>query len=538
MKASLLTARKYLASLQAWLGEQNRTNLKLVVLVLVGALVLRLENINSLSLAGLEFLSLIFSWSMPMTDYLSVDTGAESNGMLYYNAVLRPVFSLFSVNQLSMRLPSVLLGMVSLWLIYLIAYRLGGSRVGLLAILLYAANSISINASTFARFYALDNVLCLLSSYLLLLVLDNQFLGQTGSLKKTALWLGYVLCSWASLLSMVTSVFLLPVHWLTILLVLPDKRRAWRWVAGLAVSTIAICLILMYRDPQALSRAAGYQPISPKLLAFTTCHMLGTLCPSEGFSNRVFNTSLSLEPLNVFFSYATGILVLLGIWQIFKVAKAQISTPGNDDNRGSRTHRQAVAGIVAALWALVPYLGMIVFSLVFTPIIIAHNCLYIIPALSIVLGWYLSKHNRTLLQVWLLLFLACTPLAMSSFYCEDSSNQAQEQAWQTVYTNQSQAKSLAIAVDPVVAEVFFHKYCPNLTWGKDPHVTFYQVQEIESLLDAIHKQPRPLLVWVVGTPQLSRQIEERLELAASSQLNPHVIYYPADDMCLCWWTIR
>ncbi len=107
---------------------------------------------------------------------------------LYY-LILRLWASLFGDGEFSLRFPSLVFGLLTVPLIYMVGKRLFDRIAGLAAAALAALSPLYLWYSQEARMYTLLTFLCLLSSYLLLLITDERLSQE----RRRILWLGLTL---------------------------------------------------------------------------------------------------------------------------------------------------------------------------------------------------------------------------------------------------------------------------------------------------------------------------------------------------------
>ena len=127
----------------------------------------------------------------------------------FYYLLLRPWLLLAGESEFALRFPSLLFGVLSVPLLAVVARRLYGPRPGLGAGLLAAVAPLYVWYAQEARMYTLLTFLGLLSSYLLLRVLDQR----AHSARRCPL-LAYILTSALALYTHYFAIFLLTFHFL------------------------------------------------------------------------------------------------------------------------------------------------------------------------------------------------------------------------------------------------------------------------------------------------------------------------------------
>ena len=116
-----------------------------------------------------------------------------------------------------LRLPSLLAGVVTIPLVYLLGRRLVGRSTALVATALTAFSPFMIYYSGEARSYALMMALVLGSTLSMLLALDTR---------RARWWVLYAACSWGAFLTHYTSAFVLAAQFVWLLWAHPEGRRS------------------------------------------------------------------------------------------------------------------------------------------------------------------------------------------------------------------------------------------------------------------------------------------------------------------------
>ncbi|MEP3046294.1 MAG: glycosyltransferase family 39 protein [Roseibium sp.] len=133
-------------------GDTNRFTTIILLLVLGIAAFLRLRNLDRTSLWYDEAVSWRQS-SGSMAELLS--SVAADNYPPLHNILLWLSLPVLGDSEIALRLPSAILGILAVWLLYLIGKELAGRNVGLLAAALLTISPFHIWYSTEARMYAL-----------------------------------------------------------------------------------------------------------------------------------------------------------------------------------------------------------------------------------------------------------------------------------------------------------------------------------------------------------------------------------------------
>ncbi|MEZ0065468.1 mannosyltransferase [Streptacidiphilus sp. MAP12-20] len=163
----------------------------------------------------------------------------------FYYFFLHFWMQLFGDSPVSLRLPSVLMTGVTAGLTAVVGKRLFGTRVGIWAGLLFAVVPLTSRYAQEARAYAMVSAAVLLSTWLLLRILDCQ--EDPGRRRTVLRWLGY-----AGSVVLVGMLHLVALSVLTahLWLLITHRRRAWRgFLPATLLALLALTpLLAMGRD--------------------------------------------------------------------------------------------------------------------------------------------------------------------------------------------------------------------------------------------------------------------------------------------------
>ena len=207
--------------------------LVLIGIVVLGA-VLRLIALGYKSFWLDEIASVVIV-RMPANSFWSWVWHSEGNMALYY-VMLRPWLH-FGLGEASVRMLSVLPGIASVPIMYLVGTRLFGRRVGIIAPLFLAISTCSVVYSQEARGY----------SWLLLGVIASTYLFVRLIARPTyAIAFAYALAAGVTLYFHYFGL-LVPLAHAVSLVALPKNRRPWRYlmVAGAILAVLAVPVLWM-----------------------------------------------------------------------------------------------------------------------------------------------------------------------------------------------------------------------------------------------------------------------------------------------------
>jgi len=234
---------------------KNRSSLVAAIL-LVGitllALGLRLHNLNAQSLWYDEGFSVYLAHMSPAE--IVSRTAADIQPPLYY-LMLHGWIQLFGDDEPVVRGLSALFGVLAVPLIYGVAWQLLHRRLAaLLAALLLAVSPLHIWYSQETRMYTLLILLCLLSSYILLLLIPPSTPRERGRGVRAPLWLAFVLTSIAAVYTHYFALFILAFQAIYLLIVWWRQDFPARLARGGLASGAAIILAYLPWLPNLLTR--------------------------------------------------------------------------------------------------------------------------------------------------------------------------------------------------------------------------------------------------------------------------------------------
>jgi len=190
----------------------------------------------------------------PWTEMLANFTRAGWNGPLYY-LLLRGWIAFAGTSEYAMRFFSVLFGVLSVPLIYLLGRRIFSPPVGVTAALLVATSPYVVWYSQEVKMYTLVLALALLAMYSLRRALEGG--GWPW-------WLAQIVATSLALYSHVLAALLIPTQVLLALVWWPQTRRRWRGaLISLACLTMPYLPLAVWQAPLALrARETGFYSYS------------------------------------------------------------------------------------------------------------------------------------------------------------------------------------------------------------------------------------------------------------------------------------
>lgn len=401
--------------------SRGRTATLAALLLLVALVGLRLECITHRPLADHEITAINFASKICPATVLSVgdtEQHIESNGILYYVGVLGPMVTIADSNKLFLRLPSVVFAAMSLWMVYLLGCRIGGRQTGFLSLFLLGVHGVHLSYSSFVRFYSLNLLLCLVSSWLLLEIVTHYQTSSAEHLVQNrkhtiSLWTAYILSVTGLITTMVGSVFLMPVHWITLLVMLPNKRQAIASATLLAMFSAGLCLLLVQRDSAALHRMA-YGELSMEQVMKATYNTLGTFPQERAKQIIQFWPDDPVLYITWAFAGANALVVVAGAGTfMWRSRRSPRSKPLSNRQKIKLCFRQS-ATLLVALWALLPLATILVFSYVKSNILNTANCLFVVPASVLIIGYFLASSPKVVRYFWIGILATQITLCLTS----------------------------------------------------------------------------------------------------------------------------
>ena len=274
--------------------------------------------------------------SLPLITAASI---GDIHPPLYYYA-LHCWRGIFGESEFALRSLSAALGVVLVWLIYLLGRQLFDEFAALVAAFIAALNPFQVYYSQEARMYMLLAVWAAASTYFLVRC-ATQDSGRNVS------FAGYVLTAAAGMYTHYAFPFVLVVHNLVALVWLAVQRARWRkWATWVALQAAVVVLYLpwvgveLQRLPEWKSPAPAYQ-LGPALL--------------DTFRWFVFGRTIPTEPVVTALGIV-GLFILVALWPSRKVQDAGCRMQ-------DATYFLPLASCLLLAWWLVPIAFVFAFGL-------------------------------------------------------------------------------------------------------------------------------------------------------------------------------
>jgi len=260
---------------------------------------------------------------------------------------------LTSASVLNMRLLSVLLGMASLPLTFLVARRMFGASAGLAAMTLHSLSMLHIYYSQEIRVYALVILLSLISVYALLRALDGDRAGW---------WILHTLANAVLTFTHLFALLFLAAQGTYLVYALRGRRPALlKWIAAHAVVFLALVLWLRTVDLATIHNAAKWM-VEPGMRELVMVFLVfaGGRASNENPANHL-PTGISLD-----IALAFVLAILIG-WFLLKRIVSAKTEPGDC--------RYAPMALLLA-WLLVPIAILLIASFLWRPCFVYRYILF------------------------------------------------------------------------------------------------------------------------------------------------------------------
>ncbi len=195
----------------------------MILIILIISLVLRLIELNQ-SLWLDEAINIVNAKSLPFLEFVTKYPIGDFHPPGYFT-ILWIWIRLFGFSEIAVRIPSVLFGVATVWIVYLLGKELVNRKAGLVAAILLSVAPLHVYYSQEARMYVLVALAVSLSWY---------FLIQIISKKKFAIW-GYVASMLLILSSDYIAYFILPAQ---LIFILWEKHEFFKKIIMLQVISL------------------------------------------------------------------------------------------------------------------------------------------------------------------------------------------------------------------------------------------------------------------------------------------------------------
>ncbi len=364
----------------------------MIVIVLIIGFIVRLINLNQ-SLWLDEAIGAIaaknFTYHQILTNFLRVD----NHPPLYY-LLLKFWTSIFGYSEISLRFPSVLFGVGTIYVTYLIAKTLTKNRYIPIAVaLLMSLSSFFIYYSQEARMYAMAAFLASLAVYFFLKLLEKQ---------NNLYWVLFSVSITCLVFTDYMPVFLLPVFWIWAIL---KKRGDKSWLNKFVLSHMPIVGFGILWLPIFLSQKEGGAWLLKTVPNWR--HIAGGANVKEValvWSKFVFGRiSLVSKKLYYILVVLSSLPVAISFWGVARSKKVRI----------------------AWFWLVVPLVLGFVISVAF-PAFIYFRYLYIVPAFCLLAAFGAFSFKSKFVGWVIVGFVVLSNLVSFAIYISDKTQQREQ----------------------------------------------------------------------------------------------------------------
>ena len=353
-------------------APSKRLDYILLGVILLVAAVLRLWKLGQVPFMHDEFSALLRTCFDNFHDFIQQGVMPDSHP-IGVQLFLWGWVKLFGMNEFWVKLPFVLMGIGSIYLIYLIGRQWFNRKVGLFSAAFFAVSQFTVFYSQLARPYSAG-----LFFVLLMAVFWHKIVFETEK-PKNGVYVGFALSAWACSIMQYFSIAQAGLIFLTGLFFLPKERRKAYWLSGIAAVVLFAPTLPIFWQQLFVSGSIGGWLSAPKATFLTD------------FIQYTMNYSM-------LFMFAVGIIILLPLIL------------------GKRDHRNQPLRWAGLAWFVIIFAIAFVYSLYREPIL-QHSTLIFSYPFVIIVAFSLFKSRtlsswQTALVVAVILFVGMASLIM------------------------------------------------------------------------------------------------------------------------------
>jgi hypothetical protein len=375
--ARLYTTKRFMRTRKNHLRKTRNAPSKRLDYILLGvillvAAVLRLWKLGQVPFMHDEFSALLRTRFDNFHDFIQQGVMPDSHP-IGVQLFLWGWVKLFGMNEFWVKLPFVLMGIGSIYLIYLIGRQWFNRKVGLFSAAFFAVSQFTVFYSQLARPYSAG-----LFFVLLMAVFWHKIVFETEK-PKIGIYVGFALSAWACSIMQYFSIAQAGLIFLTGLFFLPKERRKAYWFSGIAAVVLFAPTLPIFWQQLFVSGSIGGWLSAPKATFLTD------------FIQYTMNYSM-------LFMFAVGIIILLPLIL------------------GKRDRRNQPLRWAGLVWFVIIFAIAFVYSLYREPIL-QHSTLIFSYPFVIIVAFSLFKSRtlspwQTALVVAVILFVGMASLIM------------------------------------------------------------------------------------------------------------------------------
>jgi len=382
-------------------------NQKVVVMIIALATLMRLVAINQ-SLWLDEAIGAIvvrdYSYGEILTEFIRSDNHTP----LYY-LDLKFWSDIFGHSELSLRLPSVIYGVLTIYIVYLIAQKLAGVKNQLfpiLTILLLATSQFHIYYSQEARMYSLATFFVSLAVYAFLNVLED---------KDNFYWKLFSFSIVGLIFTDYVPVFVLPIF----VVYAPLKKKKAKWWGKFVLYGIPLFILGTAWLPTMLVQVRNYVGLLSHLPAW----------------KQVAGGATFKQAVLVWMKFVFGRISLVDKFLYYLlVCLASIPVVVSMINSLVKTSCKKIN--IVWLWLVLPLICGFLVSFVF-PVFIYFRFMYVIPAFYMMIAWGIAQMRKKGLRYVVVVLLLISNFVSWIIYITDDHQQREQWRQATRFVEKS-----------------------------------------------------------------------------------------------------
>lgn len=443
-----------------------------MVILLLGAS-LRLFHLDQESLWADETFTVRYTQSGDLSQLIEHIKTTEGAPFGHY-LLLQYWIRIFGHSEFSVRFPSVIFGVLSISLLYLLGKKMFNEKVGVISALLLSTSMLQVLFSQEARLYAMYGFLALLSTYLLCFIIEREKKNMFTSW--FYLWYGVVMIV-AFYVNYLTF-FLLLFHWLVLSLYKGQFSMKKMLYRTIVILLFAIPLLPLVKDQLFVG--------------------------SSGLTEVLIKKGLPsfLASFGMFF-YALPLILFFAAIEIIIYYKEKIIPPL--EKLFSPYAFLSIITIFSTIYLYLVFKPLSLFGIAFTRFPITHSYFiirhsyFLVPILYLTLAYGItSLKSRKIAMFCLGILLVTNIIALNEYYSNTTKAQWQEA---TEYLKLFGSQPILVDSGGPATQFSFDYYAPEfkeitkLTWLEGRR-DVKSVDEIELFFELQNKKQ----FWLILTP--------------------------------------
>lgn len=366
--------------------SEKKIQILLLLIVLLGAF-LRIYALDREFFTGDELWTMAFSHSRSPIYEVCEDAFKAGHSPLYF-IMIHYWSRLFGSNEFSMRFPSVIFGIASIYILFLLIKTLFEEKIALLGSFLFSISTANIYYSQDARMYSLTVFFVLLSVLFLLKALNKN---------RNICWVAYIILT---LFALSLSASVIPVILFELLFVTLNGKR---YKGAVRKFIISLVLVALFYLPLLLVLIESSNTDDLSWIPTPNIFSLVNTFHSFGFKFRVHPFFQSKDSDFLFGELGLVFLGVMSIIGAFSVRK--------EKDKSS----------LLLLWLVMPMFTLLILSFLWTPVfgpvryILYSSCAYYV----LVAKGIMSFKNKNVQIILITLLCIAAPIILWSYYHSD-----------------------------------------------------------------------------------------------------------------------